>query len=48
MKGRPRRLKDRECPLCYRGIVYIGHMAGNEAGEVVERAEAVPCRRCNA
>ena len=32
---------------CYRGIVYIGHMAVDpETGEEVEVIESVPCRRC--
>ena len=32
---------------CYRGFVYIGHLAVDpETGEEVEVVEAVPCRRC--
>jgi hypothetical protein len=37
----------RKCFDCYRGVVYIGHVAeDSEAGEEVEVIEAVPCRRC--
>jgi hypothetical protein len=35
-----------DCPLCYAGFVYIGHMV-EEDGEEVEIIEAVPCRRCS-
>jgi hypothetical protein len=34
-----------ECALCYRGLVYIGHLV-EEDGVEVERVEGVPCRRC--
>ena len=34
-----------ECALCYRGLVYIGHLV-DEDGEETEAFEAVPCRRC--
>ena len=38
----------RECPACYRGVVYIGYMVEDcEAGEEVEVIEPIPCRRCN-
>jgi hypothetical protein len=36
-----------ECPLCYRGLVYIGHLVEDPGtGDEVEVFEAVPCRRC--
>ena len=36
-----------ECPACYRGVVYIGHLVEDPGtGEEVEVVEAVPCRRC--
>ncbi len=33
---------------CYRGLVFIGHLAEDESGEEVEVVESVPCRRCSA
>ena len=30
---------------CYEGVVYIGHLVEQD-GEEVERADALPCRRC--
>ncbi len=35
-----------ECPLCYEGLVYIGHLDLTEEGEEIEVVEPVPCRRC--
>jgi len=33
---------------CLNGYVYLGYIATDEeTGEVVERVEALPCRRCN-
>ena len=39
-----------ECPACYRGLVYIGHLVEDSeaGGEEVEIFETVPCRKCNA
>ncbi len=31
---------------CYEGLVFIGHLVTDEAGDEVEVFEAVPCRRC--
>jgi len=36
-----------DCPACYRGVLYIGHLVEDEHGEQVEVFEAVRCRRCN-
>ena len=36
-----------DCPACYRGVVYIGHMVEDaETGQEVEVIEPIPCRRC--
>jgi hypothetical protein len=31
---------------CYSGVVFVGHMVADEAGEEVEVFEAFPCKRC--
>ncbi len=31
---------------CYRGVIFVGHMVADEAGEEVEVFEAFPCKRC--
>jgi hypothetical protein len=43
----PEVLPDETPHGCYEGFVYIGHMAEDESGEMVEVIERVPCRRCN-
>jgi len=35
-----------ECALCYRGLVYIGHLETTEEGEEIEVVAAYPCRHC--
>jgi hypothetical protein len=36
-----------ECPLCYRGVVYIGYLVPDDSSGVeVEVIVGVPCRRC--
>ena len=38
--------EERPC-VCYKGVVYIGHMVdAPDTGEEAEVFEAVPCRRC--
>ncbi len=37
-----------ECPACYEGVVYIGHLVEDEDGDTAEVFEPVPCRRCEA
>jgi hypothetical protein len=38
--------KERGCPVCYEGVVYLGELVAGEDGEEVEQIEAVPCKRC--
>ncbi len=45
----PEVLPDNEAPYgCYEGFVYLGHIAEDENGEVVEVVEQMPCRRSHA
>jgi hypothetical protein len=37
--------RHRECPACYEGLVFLGHLVEQD-GEEVEVIVTVPCRRC--
>ena len=47
-KNGPKVLHEESPNGCYEGFFYIGHIAEDETGEMVEVIERVPCRRCSA